>query len=291
MKSLVTISSVIIFFVWGPMLRAQTQEEVDIRERIDFLFDAMRANDSTGLNSIIRTEGTLSSIVKDQSGKVVKRSSPLSGLAAAIGTPREDKWDERLWTYDIQIDGPMAYAWTEYTFYRNGQLSHCGVNVFEMMQSESGWQIAGVTDTRRNQDCRTYAVYDIQQMIDEWHHAAAVADEDTFFGSMTADGIYIGTDATERWTRDDMFALLGQYFQRETAWAFTPVERHVMLSEDQSMAWFDELLDTWMGTCRSSGVVKMEKGEWKIAHYHLSIAVPNDKVDGYLELIGKEKRN
>lgn len=271
-------------------MSAQSWQEEIIKARIDLIFDAMRANDSTMLNGVFRNEGTLSSIFKNQEGKVIKRSSPLAGLVTAIGTPRKDEWDERLWSYEIQIDGPMAYVWTEYSFYRNRQLSHCGVNVFEMMNTESGWQVSSVTDTRRNEDCKTYPKYEIDQLIDQWHHAAAIADEDIFFGSMTEDGIYIGTDATERWTRDEMFALLGQYFKRETAWAFTPTERNIYMSEDGSLAWFDELLDTWMGTCRSSGVVKRTPEGWKIAHYHLSIAVPNDKVDGYLDLIGKERK-
>ena len=57
-----------------------------------------------------------------------------------------------------------------------------------------------------------------------------------------------------------------------------------------SMAWFDELLDTWMGDCRSSGIVQKVNGEWKIKYYHLAITVPNDVVDNYLKLIGKVRR-
>jgi hypothetical protein len=42
------------------------------------------------------------------------------------------------------------------------------------------------------------------------------------------------------------------------------------------VAWFDELLDSASyGECRGSGVVRKEGGQWKIAHYNLSIPVPN----------------
>ncbi|MBS9766494.1 MAG: nuclear transport factor 2 family protein [Flavobacteriaceae bacterium] len=42
------------------------------------------------------------------------------------------------------------------------------------------------------------------------------------------------------------------------------------------MAWFDELLDTWMGICRGSGVLEKTAKGWKIRHYVLSVTVPNE---------------
>jgi beta-lactamase class D len=56
------------------------------------------------------------------------------------------------------------------------------------------------------------------------------------------------------------------------------IDRHVSLSEDGQLAWFDELLDTHMGLCRGSGVLIKSGGEWKIAHYVLSATIPNDRM-------------
>ncbi len=276
-------------------LYAQVQEPSEqqrIKQRIDLLFDSMRSNDSLSIVNLFTSEATLASIYTDsKTGKVVKRSNPASKFITAIGTPHTGVWDERLWSYDIKVDGVMASAWTEYTFYLDHELSHCGVNVFELMNSrEQGWQISAITDTRRTSECKESEEHRIHNLINAWHQAAAVADEDTFFGSMVEGGIYIGTDATERWTREEMYELLGKYFERDSAWDFTTTERHVSLHEDGTIGWFDELLDTWMGPCRSSGVVQQIDGKWQIVHYHLSIAVPNDKVDGYLQLIGKERK-
>ncbi|MGI9528034.1 MAG: nuclear transport factor 2 family protein [Weeksellaceae bacterium] len=125
----------------------------------------------------------------------------------------------------------------------------------------------------------------INTFIDQWHHAAAVADEETFFKSFTQDGIYIGTDPTEHWTARELKTLFKDAFEKESAWAFTPHDRHIYTSEDGRIIWFDELLDTWMGPCRGSGVLKQENGQWKIAHYHLSVSVPNDAIPAYLKII------
>ena len=125
----------------------------------------------------------------------------------------------------------------------------------------------------------------VNTLMDNWHHAAAVADEEIFFGSMTAEGIYLGTDKTEKWKRDEMKAWSSKYFERDTAWAFTPYDREIYFSEEGTTAWFDELLETWMGPCRGSGICRYEKGTWKLAHYNLAMLIDNDDVNSVIELI------
>ena len=39
----------------------------------------------------------------------------------------------------------------------------------------------------------------INTMLDDWHDAAAKADESRYFGAMTPEFVFLGTDATERW--------------------------------------------------------------------------------------------
>ncbi len=267
-----------------------SQNESEITKVIDRLFDGMRAGDSTMVTDLFTPEAALSSVIVNKDKQVVKKGSPASRFISAIGQPRTDVWDEQIWSYDIKIDEPMAQVWTEYTFYVNDDLSHCGVNVFEMIHLSDGWKISNITDTRRKTNCKTKEERDINTLMDNWHLAAANADEDIFFGSMTNDAVYIGTDATERWLRDEMREWSKEIFERESAWAFSTLSRNVQLSEDGKIGWFDELLDTWMGDCRGSGVIVMTEEGWKIRHYHLAMAVPNDQVDGYLELIGKPRK-
>ena len=46
-----------------------------------------------------------------------------------------------------------------------------------------------------------------------------------------------------------------------------------------------------MGVCMSSGVVVRTNEGWKIEHYQLSIAVPNDVVDDFISLVKKYEEN
>ena len=98
----------------------------------------------------------------------------------------------------------------------------------------------------------------------------------------------VRTDAGEHWNKQDFMAFSKPYFDKGKAWDFKAVERHVFIDKTGEIAWFDELLDTWMQLCRGSGVLIREGGKWKIAHYVLSMTVPNENVDGAIAL-KKEK--
>lgn len=124
----------------------------------------------------------------------------------------------------------------------------------------------------------------INTVLDAWHKAAADADFNAYFSKMTDDAIFIGTDATENWKNKDFKEFSKPYFDKGKAWSFTALERNVFISEYGDIAWFDELLDTQMELCRGSGMLKKENDTWKIAHYVLSIAIPNDNVKEVVKL-------
>lgn len=124
----------------------------------------------------------------------------------------------------------------------------------------------------------------IDQILNQWHNAAAEADFDQYFSLMTEDGVFIGTDATENWQNEEFRKFSKPYFDRGKAWSFTSLERNIYFDENKSIAWFDELLDTHMGICRGSGVLQKTETGWKISHYVLSITIPNKNVEEVTQL-------
>src|SRR5688572_28094984 len=125
----------------------------------------------------------------------------------------------------------------------------------------------------------------INQLLDQWHKAAADANSTLFFGSMAEDAIYIGTDATERWTKTEFMTFAKPYFDRGNAWDFKPHDRDLHVTSNGKNAWFSELLTTWMGICRGSGVLRKTKAGWKIEQYHLSVTVPNEIIKDFITLV------
>lgn len=121
----------------------------------------------------------------------------------------------------------------------------------------------------------------INKVMDDWHKAAAEADFDRYFGYFAdSTSIFMGTDDTERWDVAQFKAFSKPFFDRGRAWSFTPHSRNVMISEDGNTAWFDEKLDTPnLGPSRGTGVLVLKGKEWKIAHYNLTVPIPNDIMD------------
>ena len=125
----------------------------------------------------------------------------------------------------------------------------------------------------------------IHTLIDNWHLAASQAKAEPFFNAMANDAIYIGTADFERWTKDEFRKFALPYFNKGKAWDFKPYDRDLHVSIDGQYAWFSELLSTWMGVCRGSGVLVKKDGEWKISQYHLSVTVPNEIIGDFIKLV------
>lgn len=125
----------------------------------------------------------------------------------------------------------------------------------------------------------TTASKEIGNMLDSLNRAAARADFNAYFNYYAEDGIFCGTDATERWNKKEFMAWSKPYFDKGKAWNFTAIDRHIYVDPDGNMAWFDELLSTQMKICRGSGVIVKQDKEWKLKQYVLSTTVPNSLID------------
>lgn len=126
----------------------------------------------------------------------------------------------------------------------------------------------------------------IDQFLDQWHQAAADAKYEDYFGPIADTGIYVGTDASEVWTKEEFSSFAKPFFDDGRAWAFTAIKRNIYFLENDTY-FFNETLDTWMGVCRGSGVIKKNEltGEFEIFQYVLSLTVPNDDIRDVMEVI------
>jgi hypothetical protein len=124
--------------------------EQEVRAVIDGMFNAMRTGDSTAFRRTMHPEARLMSVGVRQ-GTPMLRSDSIEAFVRAVGTPRNEVWDERISNVEIRVDGELATAWMDYAFYRGDQFSHCGVNAFQLFRSAEGWKVINITDTRRRE--------------------------------------------------------------------------------------------------------------------------------------------
>lgn len=126
----------------------------------------------------------------------------------------------------------------------------------------------------------------VREALDAWHAAAAASDETAYFALMTPDAIFLGTDATERWTRDEFQTYAHRPFSEGHGWRMHAIRRDVVVVSDV-LAYFDEDLEAVnLGPARGSGVLRRDaEGQWRIAHYNLAITVPNERFDAVRMLL------
>jgi len=130
----------------------------------------------------------------------------------------------------------------------------------------------------------------VNAFVDGWHDDAANTRM-AYFDKIAKDGVYIGTDRSELWTRDEFKAWSKKYFDAKSAWTFKATRRNVYASADKSLIWFDELLDTKnMGHAMASGVLRKTAKGFEIVHYQLSLAVPNEVIDQVTGIIAEHEK-
>jgi len=291
-------NAILIFSIFFQLhLSAQTRED-SLQKVILHFFTCMQKNDINGFEKMMDSGTELKTVIKFKDSVQV-HSSTYAEFQSMMSEPLPGEWDEKLINYSYLNDELMSTVWTEYEFHFNGSLTHTGINQFTLMRNPSdkelGWKIISIIDTRykkgtgdlnRNK-LSNLELTKINSLMDNWHISAGKANEKDFFSFMSDSCIYKGTDKTERWTKTEFYTFCKPFFDKGKAWDFKPLERNVRFDDNLQTAWFDERLDTWMGECKASGVLKKENGEWKLWLYDLSVTIDNDKINSFLKLTEK----
>jgi hypothetical protein len=81
---------------------------------------------------------------------VVLKGSEFIKVAA---NPNQPPLDEPIRNPVVQIDGDLASVWTEYQVRRDGKVTHCGYDAFQLARLGGKWKILNVTDSFRQTGC------------------------------------------------------------------------------------------------------------------------------------------
>jgi ketosteroid isomerase-like protein len=127
---------------------AQQDERQAVKETIYALFDAMRAGDSATVRRVLSPDIRMCSSVEQLNNTRWKCEDSPEGFIRAVGSPHDAIWDERISGLKIQVDGRLASAWMKYDFYLGDTFHHKGVDVMTLYQTDAGWQIVWLADTR-----------------------------------------------------------------------------------------------------------------------------------------------
>ena len=144
------------------------------------------------------------------------------------------------------------------------------------------------------QTARDPAEAQVAAVLDQLNAASTAADGPAYFGLFTPDARFVGTDASEHWSRARFEALYAPYFAQGKGWSYPATERTITIApiDCRCIAWFEEkLTNTSYGETRGSGVLRLTDDGWKIEQYVLSFAIPNDKADAVVAIVRGDAPN
>ncbi|HVZ58058.1 MAG TPA: nuclear transport factor 2 family protein [Chitinophagaceae bacterium] len=133
-------------------LHAQ-QAEDSVKWVVNRMFEGMKNADSGLVRSALADSVIFQTLVTQKDGSIRVASEDPREFVAFIGRLSRGDADEQITFETVRVDGPLAMAWTPYTFYYKGQFSHCGVDCFQLVRINGAWKIQYIIDTRRRQPC------------------------------------------------------------------------------------------------------------------------------------------
>ncbi|TQI70355.1 hypothetical protein JM79_1265 [Gramella sp. Hel_I_59] len=147
MKNLMFLAFIFICF----SSQAQTKNPKQLV--IDF-FEAFHEQDTVKLKTFATQSLQLKSVSMNVEGKTTISTSAYPEFVKSIASiPKHVKFEEKIHEYRIEENGLLATVATPYTFFYNGEKSHCGTNVFNLVKLDGNWKILFLMDSRSKQAC------------------------------------------------------------------------------------------------------------------------------------------
>ncbi|MBO9584515.1 MAG: nuclear transport factor 2 family protein [Flavobacterium sp.] len=138
---------IIFFLLLGISSSAQKQE---VQKCIELFFEGFHQKDSTKIKLVCSDNMILQSISESTTkGNKLSNENAKEFYKSIASIPSNMKFQEKILSYNIQIDGTMAHVWAPYEFYLNDKFSHSGVNTFTLFKEKDLWKIIYLIDTRR----------------------------------------------------------------------------------------------------------------------------------------------
>lgn len=145
---------VIAIFSFTENISAQSENVDDVKKVIKLFFKGLQSGDTITIKKTVANDAILQTTLISKEGESILRTEDFNKFLKSIASKNpEDHWEEKLLSYNIQIDDNMANVWTPYEFYRNYEFSHCGVNSFQLFHNGEEWRIIYLIDTRRRLGC------------------------------------------------------------------------------------------------------------------------------------------
>jgi hypothetical protein len=144
------MKKLILLFLFIPLVSyGQDIQKEKLKTVVKTFFEGFHNKDSLLIASVIDRSFDLNSTSFKEDNGVLRNISRDNFISTVVSRPESPVWKEKLLSFNIKIDGPLANVWVDYEFWLDDKLSHCGVNSIHLVKKKSGWKIFNITDSRR----------------------------------------------------------------------------------------------------------------------------------------------
>lgn len=125
-------------------------EVAAVKSVINQFFESLEKQDTVLLKQVAFMEGqiwTVNNTVSPARQRMRFFSDDLKSLIS------KNSYLETAKSIEVKIHTGMAMAWVPYEFRLNGDFSHCGVDVFTLVEKEDTWKIINLSYTIDKEGC------------------------------------------------------------------------------------------------------------------------------------------
>lgn len=138
--------------VKGTGLPPPGTDEAGVMAPIDAMFAGLAAHDGAKVLAAVRPEGGATVAAEKPDGRRMVKHMSWSEFAAGL-KPGPERYEERLESPAIEVDGDVAMVWAPYTFLIDGKAHHCGYDHFDLVRENGAWKVLNVTWSQRTTGC------------------------------------------------------------------------------------------------------------------------------------------
>jgi ketosteroid isomerase-like protein len=147
------IAAIIFTIIVSISVFAQkTDDKTAAQNVINTMFTEMANHNPEAIKAVYTPEAMLAALIKNKEGKTVTRY--FSGEAFSKNfAVRKNEIREDMYEMKTEVLGDLALIHGRYVFFSDGKVSHCGVNAFHLVRTDSGWKIANASSTIEPNGC------------------------------------------------------------------------------------------------------------------------------------------
>jgi len=136
-----------------PAAASASGAEAQVLSVVQAFLDALAAHDPGAMARTLLAEGSVHAVdMRPQGAAGTVRSRTGAADIASLSDPGPALL-ERTRDPEVRVSGRVAMVWAPYDFWQDGAWSHCGTDVFTLVEGTGGWMISSISYTVETDGC------------------------------------------------------------------------------------------------------------------------------------------